>query len=485
MPGKTYPPRFSPIRLSVTCGVAAICVGAAVLLGWQFDISQLKTVFPGLVAMAPMTALAMMLSGAALLGLGNARVRAWQAVAFVFPVALLSSLMLAEYLTNKALGIDTLLFDDAVGRLEVRYPGRMAGTTVGLFLLFALVIVAEAAGSRGGIIYRIGASLGLIISSIPVLGYILSTQAFYSSIPYDTIALHTAATFIVLFLGLIVARPEKGWVATVVAPSLGGMMARRFVPIVILVPLLIAVILQRISFYIGIDSGFTLTLVITAVMITLMILMIWNAQAIDRLDQKRRAAELTAITIQETNVRVVAELTQARLDPLTGLAGRALFLDLAKKRRESLAHQPGKTMAILFIDLDGFKQVNDLLGHDRGDEVLRQTAAILRAALRETDIAGRLGGDEFLACIAATEEMINLIAPSVAERIVQGVRSIGDGVGCSIGIAIWPINCADITCAMKRADAAMYEAKRGGKNRHHIYGVRHALDCDCLGNHGG
>jgi diguanylate cyclase (GGDEF)-like protein len=174
--------------------------------------------------------------------------------------------------------------------------------------------------------------------------------------------------------------------------------------------------------------------------------------------------------------QVSAELSMARCDHLTGLPGRALILELMEAMRANAAAQGGRQLALLFIDLDGFKQVNDLLGHDRGDEVLRQTARILRDIIRDADAAGRLGGDEFVVCVTAPAEATRATAAGIAARIVQQVGAIGGGIGCSIGISIWPGICPDIACVLKRADEAMYEAKRLGKNRFVVYGADRLAD---------
>jgi diguanylate cyclase (GGDEF)-like protein len=168
--------------------------------------------------------------------------------------------------------------------------------------------------------------------------------------------------------------------------------------------------------------------------------------------------------------QVAAELSAARYDFLTGLPGRALLLEMAESMRRQVAVLHGRQLALLFVDLDGFKEVNDRFGHDRGDKVLQETANILRDTVREGDVAGRLGGDEFVLCLALAGDGAGTIVTAVAARVVERVGRIGDGIGCSIGIAIWPDDCASVSCALSRADEAMYEAKRLGKNRFAIYG---------------
>lgn len=154
-------------------------------------------------------------------------------------------------------------------------------------------------------------------------------------------------------------------------------------------------------------------------------------------------------------------------DALTGLPSRRLVMDrLAMAVR--LAHRYQKVTAVLFIDLDGFKVVNDTLGHDAGDYVLKQVAARLQACIRETDTVARLGGDEFLLLATA------LNTADDAKKIAQKVLcSLSDpilyneqlaNIGASIGIALYPDHGEDIEHLINLADDAMYQVKKSGKN---------------------
>ena len=178
--------------------------------------------------------------------------------------------------------------------------------------------------------------------------------------------------------------------------------------------------------------------------------------------------------IAASNVELQVKVDEARVDHLTGLAGRALFLEQAAAMCNSSANDD-KSAAILFIDLDGFKAINDQFGHDHGDTVLMQTAAVLRASLRDTDIAGRLGGDEFVVCLTAPSLQIDDIAEKIAERIVNKVGAIGNGVGCSVGIVVCALATLNMENAIHQADEAMYTAKKRGKNRFVIHGRRPRL----------
>jgi diguanylate cyclase (GGDEF)-like protein len=131
-------------------------------------------------------------------------------------------------------------------------------------------------------------------------------------------------------------------------------------------------------------------------------------------------------------------------------------------------------LALLFIDLDGFKQVNDTLGHEMGDRLLVTVARRLRKSLRGSDIVSRLGGDEFTVIIRPIPNL--QIAAKVAEKLLNIITEpiILDGhmtkVSASIGISIYPINGQDSETLIKQADAAMYRAKHCGKNRHEFAG---------------
>lgn len=183
------------------------------------------------------------------------------------------------------------------------------------------------------------------------------------------------------------------------------------------------------------------------------------------IDDRGRRASAALSEATERQGQLASELLLARCDALTGLPGRALFMEMAEDLRAAVAGQRGRRLALLFIDLDGFKAVNDQHGHDEGDRVLVGMANVLHELIRDADIAGRLGGDEFVVCIAAPAEAVLAVATSIAARIIERVGMLGEGVGCSIGVALWREGRADLARVLRQADEAMYEAKRQGKNR--------------------
>jgi len=178
----------------------------------------------------------------------------------------------------------------------------------------------------------------------------------------------------------------------------------------------------------------------------------------------------------------IADITEARnaaaqvawmahYDALTGLANRSLLQAHLERR---LAHSPDRArLALLYIDLDGFKEINDTLGHDAGDVVLNEVAHRLQSLVRPRDFVARLGGDEFVivaddAGEASARAMVDRILASVAEPMQIDDRHAQ--VGCSIGIALAPQHATSVADLLQAGDIAMYKAKTSGR---HCYAIFH------------
>lgn len=158
------------------------------------------------------------------------------------------------------------------------------------------------------------------------------------------------------------------------------------------------------------------------------------------------------------------QLASARLDALTGLATRQLFSEQAAAMMARRHADSEHSVAVLFVDLDGFKSINDEQGHEVGDAVLAQVAQAIRHVVRVDDVVGRFGGDEFVICLCADRSSIQTICRSVAARLIEQVNAIGYGLGCSIGIATTSGAAQSLDRLLTAADTAMLQAKRAGKN---------------------
>jgi len=158
-------------------------------------------------------------------------------------------------------------------------------------------------------------------------------------------------------------------------------------------------------------------------------------------------------------------------DSLTGLKNRAAFDELLAS---ALADNKG-TLALLMIDLDNFKSINDGHGHDKGDSLLRSVARGIRSAAGDADMTIRLGGDEFAIVMPATtrekaEDTAVLVLSAVRDSIVTEIDSLGKEVTVSIGIALAPEHGTDPGTLCRNADSALYRSKEKGKNRYSFYG---------------
>ena len=152
---------------------------------------------------------------------------------------------------------------------------------------------------------------------------------------------------------------------------------------------------------------------------------------------------------------------------LTELPNRMLFMDRLENALAGARRKPAKA-AVLFLDLDRFKYVNDSLGHSAGDEMLQEIAARLRQCLREEDTVARVGGDEFLIMLreVASREEVEAAAGRIREWVTRSftIQSHSLSTSCSIGISLYPEDGADGETLIRKADAAMYAAKEGGSN---------------------
>ena len=163
---------------------------------------------------------------------------------------------------------------------------------------------------------------------------------------------------------------------------------------------------------------------------------------------------------------------QANFDALTGLPNRRMVYDRLEHEIKNSLRQ-GKPLAFMIIDLDRFKEVNDSLGHEMGDKLLKESAQRMVARVRGTDIVGRLGGDEFTIILGGLDDFssVERVAKSILEDLTAPYRLGSDMayVTASIGITVCPDDAGDANTLIKNADQAMYAAKHQGRNRFHYF----------------
>ena len=190
---------------------------------------------------------------------------------------------------------------------------------------------------------------------------------------------------------------------------------------------------------------------------------------------RRKVVQGAVLVFQDITERKLMEdqlLKMAKYDSLTGLANRTLFLEFLKSSLDRSDRNKQQT-AVMFLDLDHFKEINDRLGHDAGDQLLMSVARRLEGCVRKVDIVARLGGDEFAVVL---DEVNNhndaqIVAGKILAALAQPhqLADVSRTVGTSIGIAFYPENAPDADQLLKAADEAMYVAKKEGRNDFRFY----------------
>ncbi len=221
---------------------ASATLGIVVLFGWAFDIEALRSIAPGLSTLKANTALCFVLSGAALwlyadFG-ADARVRAIASL-LAGAAATMGLLTLFQYATGLNLGIDQLLIREEPTTPHA-FPGRMSTITAFEFVTFAAALILSGGRSRAvRISFLALTTLGLFIGLLALIGYLYELPLLYKPVPQNSIALHTATGFVLLFLGTFGLRPDLGWILLFRSRNTTGLLVRWLLPSIVLIPLLL------------------------------------------------------------------------------------------------------------------------------------------------------------------------------------------------------------------------------------------------------
>lgn len=188
--------------------------------------------------------------------------------------------------------------------------------------------------------------------------------------------------------------------------------------------------------------------------------------------------EAIAGTARDITERKAAEENakrSANYDHLTGLANRGLFRDRLAREVEN-AKRTGLPIALLFLDLDGFKEINDQMGHEAGDELLKQAALRISSTVRTTDTVARLGGDEFTVILTRLNRLphLDIVVGGLLEQLAKPfeINEKDVRISASIGITLFPEDASTLDDLIRNADQAMYMAKKAGGNRFSFFTAR-------------
>jgi signal transduction histidine kinase len=270
----------------------ALLVGTAVLVGWLLDVPSLRAIFPGLAAMKANTAAGLLLSGAALWLIRPSPPLSrsvWLARLLAGAVTTLALLTLAEHALARDLGIDQLLVVESPARLVGSPPGRMAvAAGLGLLGVSSALLLLDA---RPPWVAH-GLTLGVMaLSFVGLVGYLYAAESVTRFGPYATMALPTAATLLVLAVGILSVRPARGVMRVITSPDAGGTVARRLLPFSIGVPLTIGWLRYQGERHGVLDTHMAVALAASLNVLVFVTVILWSSASLLKVDAEKRLAE--------------------------------------------------------------------------------------------------------------------------------------------------------------------------------------------------
>ncbi|HET7476607.1 MAG TPA: GGDEF domain-containing protein [Dermatophilaceae bacterium] len=426
----------------LTC-VAVAAAGVVLFAAWPLGWDRLRSVNPGWVPVKPVTALTLAVLAVAIGLLARdrrRRPRQWAepvSTGLALAVALTGLVSAFEHLLGVPVGFERLLDPG-----EASGPRMAAGTAVSL-LLAGVGVALLVRRPRGAQVLLVAAAVPPYVA---VIGYAARSEDFYRVGSSFGMAAETAVCLVVLMLAALAVAPD-GTLSRVNAGRDGSALVLRVaIPATVGLPPVVAAVVTVLA-----DEGLLADQARLAV--TVAVVVATNFALVLHL-----AARLRVIERDRD-----ASWALAERDPGTGIANRRALERAVRDWRR----QPASAAAVLAVDLDHFKEVNDGWGHPAGDRVLEAFARALRDAMREGDVVARLGGDEFVVFLpgAAAD-----LAWSAGKRVVAVAASVAGAfpearrLGASVGLALVGGD-EPLGEVLARADAALYRAKADGGRR--------------------
>jgi signal transduction histidine kinase len=314
------------VALARCLGIAGAAIGAVVLAGWTLHIGAPGAFQPAGIVMKTNTAIAMFCAGVSLALLApttRRRWRAWLGAGLaVIPIGI-GSLTLVQHVTGLDFGIDQALFYEAPGSPATASPNRMGPPAAVTFPLLGIGLLLLRRTRVDRAPAQACAVMVMVIALVPLLGYFFDVRELYGVARYTGIAPHTATGFMLLALGLILARPEAGFMRRLLANDSGGVLLRRMIPAAVVLPILLAALLvkgEQAGLY---DLQFGRTLLVLGFILIFTALTWWTGRAVHRHVEARTRAEaaeremqtrLIATLESERNARAIAERSNRMKD---------------------------------------------------------------------------------------------------------------------------------------------------------------------------
>ncbi|MBE9138947.1 EAL domain-containing protein [Nodosilinea sp. LEGE 07088] len=403
--------------------------------------------------MTPNTALGLLLAGVAFWletdKQSQGRRYAWQ-TSFSLGLALvclgLGSVNLLEFFLHWDTGLGERLFPQWAAQVNPVSRGRLAPNTALNFILFSgsMWLLYRRQYHRAQVM-----ALGMFyIALVGFLGYLYDVEPLYGLGSYSTMSLPTSGAFLLLALAVLLRYPDRGIVAILKADHAGGALVRRLVLAVGLVPITLCGLIlmgQRQGLY---SSDFGVVLLCVSVVLMLSLVTWWSGQVLEQSDY------------------------YVSFDTLTGLPNRRRF-EQQLSQWMGYCRQHNHLLCVLFLDIDRFKYINDVLGHDLGDTLLVHIGQRLQQLTPQGSLLARWGGDEFILLLPRIHDLAAGVA--MAEVILASLKlpfqlqTHNLNISASLGVAIFPEDGEDLRALLQKADLALFEAKSQGRNTYQVY----------------
>ncbi|TJY58274.1 GGDEF domain-containing protein [Sinimarinibacterium sp. CAU 1509] len=357
-------------------------------------------------------------------------------------IVLLSAATLAEWFTQLPVSIDQWAVRDPYATR----PGRMSIQTSFGFLLVGITL--GCIRFEKGVCGLVSDALSILVLglvSVVAAGYLFDATHLFGTDALTRMSPQTLIGFACMAFVFGVRRARQGYSDVLVGIGIGSRIARLLLPVGLLTPVLLAIAQTYVVARGWLDPAYAAALRAAILSMLILLLVLWMAHRINDLEAELRTASLT--------------------DELTGISNRRGFTVLAEQMLRGERRNAGAA-TLYFIDIDGLKTVNDRQGHEAGSALIRTVADVLRSEFRDSDVIGRIGGDEFCVLVSgsmrSSEDTIQRLRQRA--RGIRELRQLPFEVRFSIGAAaVDPMQEGALETAMRDADQRMYAIKKQRK----------------------
>lgn len=440
--------RWLDIALSVPRPLAAIAVlfGLGSIFGYLLNIEWLYRPVPNGPATNPLTATIIILIGMAIYHQQKHKLNRTVLSLLASAALLMTIVRIYDALSGSHFSSVIMPFHDVVVLENEMGKNNTIGINTAVMLFFiSLAVLFKGFGNN--IASQSTAAIAVAIPMISFVGYGYGLQKFYGEM-----SMLTAKAGFMLSLAGLTLTADKLMLRSILSPYVGGKIARYQVLAGFIVPIVFGYFFH--VFEGNDDSLFGLFVVAICWFVVIMVGI--SAMHIERADRSRRQSG-----------RMLADA--AFNDHLTGLPNRKLFFDVGENEF-SLSAQNRTPLCVLMLDIDNFKNINDVGGHAMGDRVLVELAKTLKSSVRKTDIVARIGGEEFTVLLAdssraSAKRVAETIRTNIENMPIKGWTDVHGPVTTSIGCNYCNGSSSTLDEALNEADKALYISKNNGKNQ--------------------